>query len=69
MKKLGQELPPLRQGVLSKKSQKEEDEINIKLIEANQYCNYCKFQIHWNKLEWVNPNICDEKKNPFCVSS
>ena len=30
--------------------------------------NYWKFQKYWNKLEWVNPRIPDERKNPFCVS-
>ena len=67
--KLGQKLPPLKKRRLSKKPQKEEDEINIKLTEANQYWNDWKFQIHWNKIEWVNPRSLDERKNPFCVSS
>ena len=35
---------------------------------ANQIWNDWKFQIHWNKLEWVNPISCIEVKNPFCVS-
>ena len=26
-----------------------------KLYEANQWWNDWKFQLHWNKLEWVNP--------------
>ena len=59
MNKLGQKLPPLKKSRLSKKSQKEEDEINKKLTEAYQYWNYWKFQIYWNKLEWLNPRICD----------
>ena len=37
MKTLGQKLPPLQKRILIKKSQKEEDEINRKLTEANQY--------------------------------
>ena len=36
---------------------------------ANQSWNEWKFQIHWDKLKWVNPRICIEGKNPFCVSS
>ena len=52
--KLGQKEPPLKKSILSKKSQKEEDEINRKLTKANQCFIYWKFQIHWNKLEWVN---------------
>ena len=26
-----------------------------KLYEANSWWNYWKFQLHWNKLEWINP--------------
>ena len=51
MNKLGQKLPPLKKSRLSKKSQKEEDEIKRKLNKANQYWNDWKLQIHWNKLE------------------
>ena len=40
MKKLGQELPQLEKRRLSKKSQKEEDGIKIKLTEANQYLKF-----------------------------
>ena len=35
---------------------------------ANQNWNNWKFQIHWNKLEWVNPIIFDEQNNPYCVT-
>ena len=28
---------------------------NKKKQMANQNCNDWNFQIHWNKLEWVNP--------------
>ena len=28
-----------------------------------------KFQIHWNKLKWVNTRSREERKNLFCVSS
>ena len=69
MNKLGQNLPPLNKKKLSKKSQKEEDEINRKLTKAYQCFIYWKFQIRWNKLEWSNPRSCDERKNTFGVSS
>ena len=46
VKKLGQKLPPLNRIRLSKKSQKEEDEIKIKLHKANKDWNYWRFQIH-----------------------
>ena len=65
MKKLGQKLPPLKKRRLSKKSQKEEDEIKRKLHKANQDWNDWKFQIHWNKLEWVNSRSRDERKINF----
>ena len=35
----------------------------------NQNLNDQKFQIHWNKLEFVNPRSCIEQRNPFFVSS
>ena len=35
----------------------------------NQNWNDCKFQIHRNKFEWVNPKRRIEQKNQFCVSS
>ena len=36
---------------------------------ANQNWNYWRFQIHWNKPEWVNPGSVIEQKIQFCVSS
>ena len=51
VKKLGQQLPPLKKRKLSRKTQKEEDEIKRKLQESNQYWNDWKFQIYWNKRE------------------
>ena len=69
MEKLGQKLPPLNKSKLRKKGQKEEDKIKRRLTEANkEWCDW-KFQIHWNKLEWVNPRSRDEQRNPFCVST
>ena len=54
---------------LSKRDQKEEDEIKRRLTESNYYINDWKLKTHWNKLEWVNPNSNDERKNQFCVAS
>ena len=34
----------------------------------NQNWNDWKFQIHWNKFEWVNPRNFNEQKKSFCVS-
>ena len=36
---------------------------------ANQNWNEWKFQIHWNKLEWVNSRSRIEGNNPSCASS
>ena len=65
MNKLGQKLTPLRESKFSRKPPKKEDEINRRLTKANQYCNDWKFQIHWNKLEWMNTRIRDERKIHF----
>ena len=69
MKKIIQNLPPLNIRKLSKKSHEKEDEIKRKLHKANQYFNFWKYQIHWNKLEWVNPRSRYKQKNPFFASS
>ena len=69
VEKLGQKLPLLKKRKLSKKSQKEDDEINRRLTQANHMGNYCKCQIHWNNIEWVNPKSRDESNNKFYVSS
>ena len=61
-------LPPLRRSTLSKKSQDKEDEIK-KLYEANQWWNDWKFQLHWNKLEWVNPRSQIKRNKTYSVSS
>ena len=62
---LSQSLPTLNKRKLIKKAQENKDEIKINLHKANQSWNDWKFQIHWNKLEWQNPKICHEQKNPF----
>ena len=38
-------------------------------MKANDYCNYWRFQLHWNKLEWVDQEMRKIKKNPFCSST
>ena len=52
---------PLRLGVV----------FPFKLVDPRscyQSWNYWKFQIHWNKLEWVNPRSRDEqKKSILCI--
>ena len=66
---ISSEATTTKENDITQKSQKEEHEIKRKLTKDNQYYNHWKFQIHWNKLEWVNLRSRDEQKNPFCVSS
>ena len=50
----GHKLPPLKKRKLIKKIQEEEDKIKRRLTEENtKRCGW-KFQVHWNKHEWVN---------------
>ena len=53
MEKSARGLPPLQRTKLSKKSQESQDVIQKKLYESNRWWNYWKFQLHWNKLEWL----------------
>ena len=66
MEKLGQKLPTLKKGKLNQKKE-EENTIKRRITEASQKCCDWKFQIHWNKLEWVNPRRRYERKSIFCV--
>ena len=69
MEKLGQKISPLKKRKLITKYQNDEDKIERRITEANkEWCDW-KFQIHWNKLEWVNPTSRDERKNPSYVST
>ena len=36
-----------------------------KLYEANTWWNDWKFQLHWHKIEWVDPRCQIKKKNLF----
>ena len=69
MEKLSEKIPPLNKRKLRRKAQEKEYKIKIKLQTTNQKWNDWKFQIHWNKLQWVNPRNCNKRKNLHCVSS
>ena len=62
-------LPPLKRTKLSKKAQERQDCIQNKLYEANRWWNYCKFQLHWNNLEWVDPRSTPKIVKPCSLSS
>ena len=63
--KITKGLPPLRRPKLSKKSQEKDDEILRKLYKSNRKWNDCRFQLHWNKLEWFNPRSNILRKKPI----
>ena len=58
-------LTPLRKQKLSKKAQEKDDKIKRKLHPANGNCNYWKFQLHWNKLDWVDSRSKIKIKKPI----
>ena len=62
-------LPPLKRTKLSKKGQERQDCIQNKIYEANRWWNGWKFQLHWNKLEWVDHKSTPKIVKPFSVSS
>ena len=68
MNKLNENIPFLKKINLRKKEQEKEDEIKRQLQTANQNWNDWRFQINWNKVEWVNPRNNIEQNNSFCVS-
>ena len=62
-------LPPLKRTKLSKRSQNRDDLIKNELFQSNRWWNDCKFQLHWNTLEWVDPKSTPKRVKPFSVSS
>jgi len=63
MWKIRTESTTTKEKEIKQKKQEEDNKIKRRLTEANQeWCDW-KFQIHWNKLEWVNPRSGDERKN------
>ena len=69
MEKSARGLPPLNRTKLSKKAQERQDCIQMKLYEANRCWNDWRFQLHRNKLEWVDPKSTPKIVKPFSVSS
>ena len=69
LKKCEKGIPPLKRTKLSKKAQERHDLILKKLYESNRWWNGCKFQLHWNMLEWVDTKLTPQRVKPFSVSS
>ena len=65
MNKHKSKLSPMKRKRLSKEPSNKEDDIK-NLKKSHQHWNDWKFQIHWNKLEWVVPKSCKVRKTPFC---
>ena len=68
MEKSARGLSPLKRTKLSKKAQKRQDVIQKKLYEANRRWNDWKFQLNWNKLEWVDTKYNPKRVKPFSIS-
>ena len=65
-------IPPhirLKRTKLSKKAQERHDDIKNKLFQSNMWWNDWKFQLHWNKFEWVDTKSNPKRVKTFSVSS
>ena len=69
MEKSSKGLPLLNRSKLSKKPQEKQDDIKKKLYEDNKWWNDWKFQLHWNKREWVDPKYLIKRDKPYSVCS
>ena len=69
LKKFARGLPPSKKEKISKKAQERQDVTQKKIYEANRWWNDWKFQLHWNKLEWVDPKSTPKIVKPISVSS
>ena len=69
MEKSAKGIPPLRRTKLSKNHKKGRTKFKKKLYESNKWWNDWKFQLHWHKLEWVDPKSTPKRDKPYSVSS
>ena len=63
MGKMTKGLPPIIKQTLSKKIKYKNNRIKRKRHTDNRSWNNWKSQLHWNRLEWVNPRIRIVRKN------
>ena len=61
-------LTSLKRTKLSKKAQERHDFI-FKMYQSNRWWNDWKFQLYWNKLEWVDPKSTPKRVKPFSLIS
>ena len=69
MKKMTKGLPTIRKKHKVRRHKRKNDKIKPKLHTANRNWNDCKFQLHYNKLEWVDPRSRILIKEPYSTSS
>ena len=62
-------IPPLRRPKLSKNHKKSRMRIKKKQYKDNKWWNDWKFQLYWNKLEWVNTKSINKRDKPYSVIS
>ena len=55
--------------IKTKKKRTREAGLNKKLYEPNKWWNDWIFQLHWDKLEWVDPKTLIKRYKPYSVSS
>ena len=65
MWKVAKGLTPLKRSKLRKKSQEKQDEIQIYIYISNKWRNDWMFQLHWNKIEWVDPKTIKNRDKPY----
>ena len=58
-------IPPIKKQTLNKKAQEKNDKIKRELHTDNSNWNDCRFQLHWNKLDWVNTRSKIVRKTLF----
>ena len=66
---LNGETPQLKNPCLRKEQQEKGDYIKVKMRKVNYRWNDWKLHIHWYRLEWLDTNNHNAKKNTFFVSS
>ena len=69
MVKIAKGLYPLKISKLSKKSQEKQNIVQKYIYEANKWWNDWTFQLHWNKLDWVDPKTIIKRNKPYSFSS
>ena len=62
-------LTSIRNNTPSKKEKYKNEKIKRKLYTDNMNWNDWKYQLNWNRLEWVNPRSKTARKKTYSTSS